>query len=108
MPLAHVQYEELVREPERHLERVFAYLGVEHEPEAVTYGRRFEAKTDGPGDPIGVGKHDRPVTGSIEKWAAELASDARKLALARQMIDRVAPEDLAIWGTTHDTALAPV
>ena len=108
VPLAHVQYEELVREPERHLERVFAYLGVEHEPEAVTYGRRFEAKTDGPGDPIGVGKHDRPVTGSIEKWAAELASDARKLALARQMIDRVAPEDLAIWGTTHDTALAPV
>lgn len=107
-PLCHVRYEELVQSPEAELERVFAFLGIPNEPEAVRYGERFEAKKDGPGDPIGVGQHGRPVTSSIEKWASELVHDADKLALARRMIDRLDPDDLATWGFGRDEVFAPL
>lgn len=100
-PLTHVRYEDMVQAPEAHLERIFAFLGLEHEPEAVQYGDRFSAKK-GPGDPISVNQHDRPVTDSLHKWAAELALDERKLRLARQMIDRVDPADLEVWGWPPD------
>ncbi|MCB9591868.1 MAG: sulfotransferase [Sandaracinaceae bacterium] len=108
VPLAHVQYEELVQAPEMHLERIFAYLGVDNEPEAVRYGDRFESKKKGPGDPIGVAKHSRPVTGSIEKWAVELRNDEAKLRLARTMIDRLDPADLEVWGWTTQNVFAPL
>jgi hypothetical protein len=96
-PLIHVRYEELVASPEEHLERVFAFLGLENEPEAVHYGQRFSGKK-GPGDPISVEKHERPVTDSLHKWAAELRADPDKLDLARRMIDALADEDLETWG----------
>ena len=97
-PLVHVKYEELVASPEAHLERIFAFLGVENEPEAVNYGQRFESKKAGPGDPIGVTQHSRPVTSSREKWAAELINDPKKLELAKRMIEPLDPADLEVWG----------
>lgn len=104
VPLTHIRYEALVQEPEAHLERVFAFLGVEHEPEAVDYGDSYggDAKK-GPGDPIGVSKHKRPVTSSLHKWAAELADDDRKLRLAERMIDACDPRDLELWGWPRET-----
>lgn len=102
VPLCHVKYEDVVASPEQHLERVFAYMEVENEPEAVNYGERFGGdKTianKGPGDPIGVSKHSRPVTDSLHKWAAELKNDAGKRALAERMIANVSDEDLQTWG----------
>jgi len=103
VPLIHVRYEDVVQQPEAHLERVFAFLGVENEPEAVNYGARFEQKKQGPGDPIAVGKHQRPVASSVHKWAAELSADERKLSLAKQMIDALDPADLEVWGWPRDT-----
>jgi hypothetical protein len=97
VPLSHVRYEELVAAPEQHLERVFAYLEVENEPEAVNYGERFQSKK-GPGDPISVNQHSRPVTDSLHKWAAELRKDDAKLKLAQRMIERVDDADLETWG----------
>ncbi|MFW6087243.1 MAG: sulfotransferase family protein [Myxococcota bacterium] len=102
VPLAHVAYEDLVQAPELHLERLFAFLGLPHEPEAVHYGERFEARRSGPGDPIGVTRHDRPVADSLHKWAAELHGDERKLQLARRMIARLDEADLATWGWSGD------
>ena len=97
VPMVHVSYETLVSDPEPQLERMFRFLGLAHEPEAVEYGTRFKAKK-GPGDPISVEKHDRPVTESVDKWAAELAHDERKLAIARDMVERLDPVDLETWG----------
>jgi hypothetical protein len=96
VPLCHVAYEDLVANPERELERVFAYLGLEHQPEAVDYGKGPGMKK-GMGDPITVQKHSRPVTDSVEKWAAELAADPAKLELAARMIDAIDPAHLATW-----------
>jgi hypothetical protein len=100
VPLVHVQYETLVAEPEAQLERVFAYLGLPHEPEAVNYGERFQS-TKGPGDPITVNQHARPVTDSMHKWAAELAADPRKRELAERMIAAIDDEALEAWGWTR-------
>jgi hypothetical protein len=100
--MEHVVYEQLVTEPDPELQRIFTFLDLEHEPGAVEYGDRFSAKK-GPGDPISVEKHKRPVTDSLLKWAAELADDEAKLDVARDMIDRIEPADLATWGTPRHT-----
>ena len=107
VPLTHVRYEEVVTEPEAHLERIFAFLGLPNEPDAVEYGQSFDpSKKKGPGDPISVGKHSRPVTASLHKWAAELVSDPQKLKLARRMIDSLDPADLELWGWPREDVFA--
>ncbi|KPK49849.1 MAG: hypothetical protein AMJ63_15815 [Myxococcales bacterium SG8_38_1] len=85
VPLLHVAYEDIVMESEPQLERIFAFLGLEHDPAVVDYGSAEPAKK-GMGDPINVDKQGRPVTGSIDKWAAELAHDPEKRSLAESMI----------------------
>jgi len=107
VPLLHVAYEDLVMEPEPQLERVFAFLGLEHDPDAVEYGKSEPLKK-GLGDPITVHTQDRPVSDSVGKWAAELAHDADKRALAEQMIAQIAPADLETWQWPADALWAPV
>ena len=107
VPLLHVAYEDLVMEPESQLERVFAFLGLEHDPSAVEYGSTGPAKK-GMGDPITVDTQGRPMTGSIAKWAAELAHDADKRRLAEAMIDRIDEADLAAWQWPSEALWAPI
>lgn len=96
VPLLHVCYEVLVQRPESELERVFAFLGLENDPDAVEYGKSGGAKK-GMGDPMTVDQEGRPVTESIDTWAAELAVDSKKVSLAEQMLDRIDAADLAAW-----------
>jgi Sulfotransferase family len=107
VPLLQVGYESLVRSPEAELERVFTFLGLPHQPEAVNYGQRFEAEA-GMGDPIGVKKHDRPTTASLEKWVPELLGDPSKLALAREIVARLSDADLETWGYPRASLFAPL
>jgi len=106
-PTYHVVYEQLVAEPERVLAEVFAFLGVPNEPQAVEYGRQ-EPTAQGLGDPIGVKKHSRPTTESIDKWAVEIASSSDRVQLCRQIIDRLDPADLAMWGHPIETIWQPL
>jgi hypothetical protein len=107
VPLTRVAYEDLVAAPEAELERLFAFLGLPNEPEAVHYGARSDM-AKGPGDPITVQKHDRPVTESLHKWTAELGTDERKMALAQGMLARLEPADLATWGFDADSLWEPM
>jgi hypothetical protein len=97
VPLVHVKYEELVREPEAHFRRVCEYLGVPFEAEAIAYGERGE-EFKGLGDPTGVARHTRPVTGSVSKWAAEIANDPKTLGLVSRLLDELDPADLDTLG----------
>jgi hypothetical protein len=108
VPICQVGYEELVSEPEQQLERIFGYLGLENQPEAVNYGERFASKASGPGDPITVQKQGRPVTASVHKWANEVADDPAKLALAEDMIRSVDDADLEAWGYPRESIFAPL
>ena len=109
-PFVHVRYEDLVKDPETWMERVYEHIGVPFEKETIDYGK---AKTDEPkkkglGDPIGVAKHSRPSTGSIKKWVEDLAGNPARLALMRDVIARLDPEDLQTIGHPLDTLWKPL
>jgi hypothetical protein len=106
-PIYHVVYERLVAAPEETLAEVFEFLGLEHEPQAVNYGE-FAYEEKGLGDPIGVGKHTRPTTASTEKWALEIATDPERARLCRDMIARLDPDDLALWGHPIEALWGPL
>jgi len=107
VPLLHVAYEDLVTEPAPQLERIFAFLGLENDPDAVEYGKAGRMKK-GMGDPITVNAENRPVADKVDKWAAELAHDADKRALAEQMIGRIDAADLEVWQWPADALWAPI
>jgi hypothetical protein len=108
VPVLHVRYEDLVADPELHMERIFAFVGLENEPEAVEYGDRFDGQKKGAGDPIGVGRHKRPNAASVHKWASEVAADERKLEIGLAMLSQLSEEDLVAWGNPRDTLLEPL
>jgi hypothetical protein len=106
-PLHHVVYEQLVGAPEPVLAEVFAFLGIPDAPEAVEYGRERPVEK-GLGDPTGVERHSRPSTGSVERWASEIANHPERLRLCREMIARLDPDDLRTWGHPIGTLWAPL
>ena len=107
VPLLQVVYEELVKSPEAGLKRIFDFLELDDEPGAVNYGKNFPAK-EGMGDPIGVKKHDRPSTESVDKWASELLANAGKRKFARELIEGLEERDLETWGYPKEELFAPL
>ena len=101
VPLLHIRYETLVKEPEAELRRVCGFLGIDFVPGMVEYRSEGEAPKKvaaGLGDPITVGKETRPTTKYLAKCADEMADDPTKLEQARQILDRLLDQDLEIWG----------
>lgn len=107
VPMFLVRYEDLVQDPAGWLRRIFEFLGVPHEDAAVEYGKHKHIKKSF-GDPVTVNQHDRPVTDSKDKWAAEVRDDPAKLELAHRIIDSLDPADIAAWGYTVEELFAPV
>ncbi len=107
-PLIHVRYETLVADPERELTRIFEFLQVTPELGAVEYGNRSEPNpTDRAlGDPIGVARHERPVTDSVDRWADEVSANPARLAIARDILAGLADADLETWGYARAEILA--
>lgn len=100
VPLLHLRYEELVREPESQMRRVCDHLGIGFEPGMVEYGSEKPAQqaAAGLGDPITVAKEKRPTTRSVAKWASEMADAPGQLEQARAILDRLDDADLDTWG----------
>lgn len=109
VPFIHVRYEDLVKDPETWFEKICAYIGIPFEREAIEYGKKGEEeRPKGLGDPIGVKQHTRPSTGSVKKWAQELAGDPAKLALMRRVIAQVDPADLVTLGYPIENLWKPL
>jgi len=106
----HVRYEDLVTEPETWMKRICETIGVPFEPEIIRYGgkKKDQEPRQGLGDPLGVDRHDRPVTDSVEKWVAELSGDTEKREFLVKMISRLAPEDLTTWGYPPEKLWEPL
>lgn len=100
VPVCHVRYEALVKDPETWMQQICDYVGVPFEQDAIDYGKKENDAPErkGLGDPIGVKQHSRPSTGSLKKWVQELASDPAKRTLMRDVIARLDPADLETLG----------
>ncbi len=107
VPLIHVQYEQIVKNPAEELGKMFSFLDLPMEQEAVEYGKH-EHVGGGLGDPISVAKYSKPMTKSIVKWANELAADQSKLAIVQDMVGKLDPDDLATWGYPVETLWEPL
>ncbi len=105
VPLVWVKYEELVREPEAQFRRMCEYLGIPFEERAIHYGESGE-QFKGLGDPTGVGRHTKPVTSSVSKWAAEIAADPNTLAVVSKVLDELDPADLETLGYPREKIVA--
>jgi Sulfotransferase family len=105
VPHVWVRYEDLVKEPEVQFRRVCDHLGILFEERAISYGESGEA-FKGLGDPTGVARHTRPVTSSVSKWAAEIASNPDTLALVAKVLDELDPADLETLGYPRDRIVA--
>ncbi len=105
VPHVWVKYEELVKEPEVHFRRVCEHLGIPFEEKAIHYGESGEAFR-GLGDPTGVQRHTRPVTSSVSKWAAEIASNPDTLAIVSRVLAELDPEDLETLGYPREKIVA--
>lgn len=107
VPHVHVRYEDFVSNADAVLERIYAYLGLTHEPESLEYGRDGEPMK-GLGDPLGVQRHARPSADSIVKWAAELKAKPSNLEFVRALVARLNPDDLATLGYPMESLWSPL
>ncbi len=101
MPLVHVRYEPLVKEPARELKTICDHLGLDFREDMVEYGSAEGAQAAagrGLGDPITVAKEKRPTTGSLAKWAEALAGDAARVEQSRRILASLDDADLETWG----------
>jgi hypothetical protein len=98
--LHRVAYEELVSDPEAQMRALCAFLGLGFEPGMVDYGESGSNRptSRGLGDPITVAREQRPTTRSLSRWTEEMAGDPERVAQAREILARLADEDLAAWG----------
>ncbi len=101
-----VCYEQLVNNPERSMSEIFSYLGLPDQPDVINYGHHQHADKSY-GDPK-IKHHMRPITSSVDKWASELASDAQKLRIAKQLITGIENDDLDAWGYEKSSIFDPV
>jgi len=108
VPFFHIRYEDLVTDPESHMERMYAYIGVPFEANTINYGENASNRTEkGLGDPIGVKQHSRPSTASLHKWIEDLAADPQKEKLMRDIIAQLSPDDLQTCGYAPDSIWKP-
>ena len=100
VPLQHVRYEDLVRDPTVQSQRLCEFLGLAWEPRVVEYGAEgaSAAAGRGLGDPISVARETRPTTKSLAKWAQDLAGRPARIAQAERILAALLDEDLATWG----------
>lgn len=110
-PYFHVKYEDLVKNPEAWMERIYDYIGVPFEKESIEYGKNASEDAHpkkGLGDPIGVKQHSRPSTASVKKWVEDLATDTARLNLMIEILGKIPPEDLETIGYPLGTLLKPL
>ncbi|MEE2961798.1 MAG: sulfotransferase [Myxococcota bacterium] len=103
----HITYERLVQRPEETMRAIASFIGLDFEPDMVTYGNQKHLKKSF-GDPMTVHKHREPKTDSVVRFAPALKGDTKLLDDLRALLAAVAPEDLAEWGYTHDSLFGEI
>lgn len=101
VPVQRVHYENLVREPEEIARQICTFLEIDFDPGMVDYGSAPNARgesTRGLGDPTNVAQQSRPTTASLSKWAVSATGKPERVGLYREILARLADDDLETWG----------
>ncbi len=107
VPLVHVRYEDLVKDPRTQVGRLLEHLDLPMEEGVIDYGDHEHIKGSF-GDPITVNKHQRPVTDKVEKWAEDLAARPDDLSFVENVAATLDPSDLEVWGYPDATLFEAV
>jgi hypothetical protein len=95
-----VRYEDLAKAPEETISQLCTSLGIEFHESMLNY-----ASTAAPkgvmNDPVGVHRHTRPSTTSLEKWL-RLAGDPQSRHFALAYLDDLGRETIAAFGYSFD------
>ncbi len=102
--MCHVVYEDLVTNPEAHMQKICQFLNLPFEADMVTYGNHKHIKGSY-GDPVTVNQFEAPVAHRTHTWMQDLQARPHAQAQATQQLERIAPEDLAMWRLSHADAL---
>ena len=101
VPMHRIQYENLVQDPEEESRNLCTFLDLDYEPAMIDYGSAPGARGEsvrGLGDPTTVARETRPTTGSLSKWPEAASGRPERVALYREILARLADEDLESWG----------
>ena len=102
VPYIHVRYEDLVKDPTNEMGRILKHIGLEFEPDVVTYGNKKHISKSY-GDPMSVERHKEPVTTSLQTWASDLLARPEALSIAQEIVAQLNESDLELWGYPKST-----
>jgi hypothetical protein len=110
VPFIHVQYENLVQDPEAWMQKIYEYIEVPFEADTVNYGEHQQERDvkEGLGDPIGVQQHSRPSADSLHKWVEELSAEAEKRSMMENILQQLDSADLETLGYPLETLWQPM
>ena len=91
-----LKYEDLVSEPRAVVERLCAFLGVDFDDGMLDYSDT-PAPVGKMNDPVGIHRHTRPSTASLDKWK-ELGSNAQLRSFALSYLDALGDETITALG----------
>jgi len=77
-----LQYEDLIKEPERYVNEIFDYLEIKKQPDVLTQFNQVEL-SGSMGDPTGVKKYSSISTDSLLTWANVIDSSVKKYVMLR-------------------------
>lgn len=96
LSILHVQYENVVQDPENVTSDILKFLGLNYEKQCVDFGgQKHITKTYG--DPK-IHLHTRPVTSSISNWVKDMNNNSGIYELCRSILRNIPDENLDIFG----------
>jgi hypothetical protein len=91
-----LKYEDLVSEPQPVVQRLCAFLGIEFDSGMLDYSDT-PAPVGKMNDPVGIHRHTRPSTASLDKWK-ELGSHAQLRSFALSYLDALGDDTVSRLG----------
>jgi len=106
VPFIHVNYEELVSNPDRQVRLILDFLELDFEPECINFGKKSHInKTYG--DPK-IGRHEKPVTESVQSWVRDFIYRPDRRRLCENILRGIPESDLKVYGYPMETIWKPL
>ena len=94
-----VRYESFVSNPHENLSELCAKLGLSFVPEMLDYANT-PAPLGAMNDPVGIHRHTRPSTDSVNRWK-DMAADPQKRHFAQSYLQELGPEIVGRMGYSY-------